>query len=109
MFNGGFDLPEIRYLDRQGQPLTLMEWGVLMQDWDYKRIGFTQIGQVNVSTVWLGLDHSMPFLGETAPKIFETMIFGGVDDEYIERYGTEAEAQLGHHYWVKRERRWWKR
>jgi len=41
--------------------------------------------------------------------IFETMVFGGIDDQCQERYGTEAEAQLGHAHWVKRERRLWTR
>jgi len=107
----GFEFPGgPLYYDRQGQPIEMMTWGALLQDHDYKRVAATHVGRrVWVSTVWLGLDHAMPFLGERAPKIFETMVFGGIHDDYLERYGTEAEAQLGHRDMVKGERRWWVR
>lgn len=48
---------------------------------------------VRVSTVFLGTDHS--FYGGT-PILFETMIFGGENDEYQERYATWEEAEAGH-------------
>lgn len=51
-----------------------------------------QFGDVNVSTVFLGLDHSF---GGT-PVLFETMIFGGEHDQYQERYCTWDEAEKGH-------------
>jgi hypothetical protein len=51
------------------------------------------IGDMQVSTVWLGLDHQF---GEGPPLIFETMVFGGPHDQYTERYSTEDEARRGH-------------
>ena len=48
---------------------------------------------VNVSTVFLGIDHSFGF-GQ--PVLFETMIFGGKHDQYQERYCTLEEAKIGH-------------
>ena len=80
-----------RYYDRQGQPLTLMEWAHRFEDWDYKRIAQTVVGKYNVSTVWLGADHQF---GEGPPLIFETMVFPGEAD--CERYTTEQEALAGH-------------
>jgi hypothetical protein len=55
-------------------------------------------GGVNVSTVFLAIDHS--FNGGT-PVLFETMIFGGEHDGYQERYTSFEEAVKGHEVAVK--------
>jgi len=49
---------------------------------------------VEVSTVFLGLDHN--FTGRGGPILFETMIFGGPLDLWQDRYGTYADAERGH-------------
>jgi len=49
---------------------------------------------VRVSTVFLGLNHQH-FTGGPL-EIFETMIFGGPHDSYMERYATWDEADAGH-------------
>ncbi len=54
----------------------------------------TQIGDVKVSTVFLGLDHE---LFEGVPFLFETMIFSNDEnDGYQKRYTTWEEAEAGH-------------
>lgn len=53
----------------------------------------TTIGDIFVSTIFLGLDHN--FYGGT-PILFETMIFGGFADDYQERYETWEQAEAGH-------------
>lgn len=50
-------------------------------------------GDVLVSTVFLGIDHS--FFGNI-PLLFETMVFGGKYDQFQERYATREEALAGH-------------
>lgn len=55
----------------------------------------TKIGNVKISTVFLGVDHS--FDGGK-PLLFETMIFGGDEDGYQERYSTWDEAVIGHKF-----------
>lgn len=57
------------------------------------------IGDVSVSTVFLGLDHNFCETGE--PILFETMIFGGEHDGYCDRYSTWEEAEKGHDTVVK--------
>lgn len=47
-----------------------------------------------VSTVFLGLDHSFGLGGP--PVLWETMIFGGVHNEYQDRYCSKQEAIKGH-------------
>jgi hypothetical protein len=54
----------------------------------------TEIGNVRVSTVFLGLDHNMRSSGD--PVLFETMIFGGPLDSEQWRYATYAQAERGH-------------
>lgn len=90
-----------RYYKRDGTPYpntseneALFAWAKDLENLEYKRVEWTEIGNVQVSTVWLGLDHSFG-IGDK-PLIFETMIFGGIHGGYQERYSTEEEAQEGH-------------
>jgi hypothetical protein len=69
----------------------ITKWG--SQSKEDKTVGRDQFGDVSVSTVFLGMDHS--FSGGT-PVLFETMIFGGEYDQYQERYCTWDEAESGH-------------
>lgn len=58
-----------------------------------RRVAKTTIGDVNISTVFLGLDHRF---GDGPPLVFETMIFGGEHNEDQWRYSTWDEAMKGH-------------
>jgi hypothetical protein len=62
------------------------------QSGEERRVAVDEIGDVRVSTVFLGLDHGYG----GPPIIFETMIFGGPHDKYQERYSTWQEAEEGH-------------
>ena len=57
-----------------------------------RHVGDTAIGEVRVSTVFLGSDHG----SEDVPMIFETMVFGGPLDEEYRRYSTWEMARAGH-------------
>lgn len=81
------------YYDRQGNRITMMDWAQRFEDRERKRVAFDTVGGVEVSTVWLGLNHQF---GDGPPLIFETMVFGGEDDGWQDRYSTEAEAEAGH-------------
>ena len=58
-----------------------------------------KIGDVEISTVFLGLDHQF---GKGRPLLFETMVFGGELDQEMDRYSTYEEAEKGHKFMVKR-------
>lgn len=88
--------------DKDGLPISMLEFGRLTADAAYSRIARTQVVSAadpskafDVSTVWLGLDHGMG--GPGAPIIFETMVFAedwdGLD---CRRYCTQAQARQGH-------------
>lgn len=83
------------YYDRDGEPLTFDQYRkTLDAKGRNKRVGWTDIkSDVSVSTVWLGLDHGWSG-GE--PLIFETMIFGGDHDGWMQRYSSEEAAMRGH-------------
>jgi hypothetical protein len=87
----------VRYYDRQGNPLHDVEEFARM--FANNRVAETMIGDVRVSTVWLGVDHN--FSGKGPPLIFETMVFGGDLDGECYRYPTETDALKGHASWVK--------
>jgi hypothetical protein len=78
----------LKHYDWQGNEISLEQWAKLFGD--ERHIGDTDVGNVRISTVWLGIDYRFP------PLIFETMIFGGDLNEYQERYATEQEARAGH-------------
>lgn len=75
----------------------LYEWATWLQDMQ-NRIDLTTIGGVEVSTVFLGVDHNFCFsdLTNYRPILFESMIFGGPLDMFQWRYSTLGEAKQGH-------------
>lgn len=72
----------------------MMEWAEQFEIISSRRVAETRVCGVWVSTVFLGNNHQF---GDGPPLIFETMIFGGPDDQdYQERYSTWDEALAGH-------------
>jgi hypothetical protein len=60
-------------------------------------IAYDTFGDVNVSTVFLAIDHGLGSIGNHhKPILFESMIFGGKHDGWQERYYTYDEALEGH-------------
>lgn len=68
------------------------------------RVGWDKVGEAEVSTVFLGIDHrlSWPPREDEPPILFETMTFGGKNDQDTDRYCTWAEAEAGHAAAVER-------
>lgn len=75
------------------QVKDILEWAKFFEYKDSRRVATTNIGDVGVSTIFLGLDHSY---GSGPGLWFETMIFGGPHDQYQDRYTTWDEAMAGH-------------
>lgn len=105
------------YYDKHGEPIDdVILWARLFEDMEYRRVAMDWVGELWVSTVWLGLDHNMWLEGP--PLIFETMIFednkkympldgkhftrmNGIDQL---RYSTLEQAENGHRevvQWLK--------
>ena len=89
------------WYDREGRPISMEEWVALLGDGDYKRVAEDTVGDLWVSTVWLGLDTN--YRDDKHPLIFETMVWTVAGDKIIDgpiRYMTEEAAVTGHRYVV---------
>jgi hypothetical protein len=76
----------------------LLVWGRFMSN-RKRRVDLTCVGNAEISTVFLGLNHRYSDKGP--PLLFETMIFGGKHDEYCKRYSSWDDAMIGHDMAVK--------
>jgi hypothetical protein len=84
-------------LDANGNPVVcndLIEWATWYESARDRRVAFDQVGEVKISTVFLGLDHNFAMTGP--PILWETMIFGGPFDREMYRYTTRDLALIGH-------------
>lgn len=69
----------MNWYDYDGNPITVAEWERLFRANERRSVARTELpAGVEISTVWIGLDHRFGRPGP--PLIFETMIFGGGDD-----------------------------
>lgn len=69
-----------------------------------KHVGNSFVGDQRISTVFLHFDHGLNFGNPEEPYppvLFESMIFGGSNNEYQRRYHTYDEALEGHNNLVK--------
>ena len=85
-------------LDANHEPraATLQEWSAMFERSfdETRRVKSTNLGDIHVSTVFLGMDHN--WSGEGGPVLFETMVFRGDFDEHMWRWRTWDEAVAGH-------------
>jgi len=83
-------------LDENRKPkiVSPSEWGKCFGEIEKFRVGRARIFSVEVSTVFLCVDHRHSVEGD--PILWETMIFGGKYDQYQERYTSEKDAIDGH-------------
>ena len=85
------------YILREKIPVLvpdILEWAELFGISD-NRIARTFLdGDIEISTVFLGMDHQ--WIPKGPPLVFETMIFNGVHDGEQWRYSTWDEAEAGH-------------
>lgn len=79
--------------DGEPKPTDLMTWAVWFRDVD-RHVADERIGDVRVSTVFIGLDHNFGRLGP--PILWESMVFGGPLDGEMARYTTREDARAGH-------------
>jgi hypothetical protein len=83
-----------------GEPVQTddhLEWAAWMtstMENDGRRVEKTDVGDVMVSTVFLGIDHQDGSSGP--PLLYETMVFGHERLDICERYATRAQAIDGH-------------
>lgn len=69
------------------------EFAKFMSLGENKRVAEDFVGDMHVSTVFLGMNHN---IGRGRPLFFETMIFGGGLDQMVNRCSTYDEAEGMH-------------
>jgi hypothetical protein len=75
-------------------PKPALEASMWLDKNDHRRtLKRDEIGDILVSTVFLGLDQAW---NSDIPVLWETMIFGGEHDQYQERYTSHKDALEGH-------------
>lgn len=87
----------------------LKEWAANLEKSNRQVAHDVVEGRYDVSTVFMGIDHSFSQEAEVRPVVFETMVFAREEkptperaDRYVKRYCTWEEAKLGHEKIV-----WW--
>lgn len=97
-------LPDNYILDKYKMPVKepdLIHWARWMEKKD-RIVKQEMVGDVKVSTVFLGIDHN--FSHEGPPILWETMVFGGPhDQEWMDRCsGSIEQAEAMHERMVER-------
>ena len=85
-------------LDENNKPVkaTIIQYSEWIEaNPERKAVKQEHIGDVRISTVFLGLDHAWP-KNDITPVLWETMIFGGEHDQYMDRYTSYEDALEGH-------------
>lgn len=84
-------------LDENKKPysVALEESYKLYEDMEMKITARDYVGDILVSTVFLGMNHNFDRESDT-PVLWETMVFKGKYDDYMERYTSHEEALAGH-------------
>jgi hypothetical protein len=81
-------------LDENQNPVPepdAVKWGRWFENTDNRRVAFDEVGDVHVSTTFMGLGGFGLHL-----LLWETMIFGGDYNDYQVRYATRQAAVEGH-------------
>ena len=94
-------MKEYKYILDGHNPVVcpdLMKWAKWFESAD-RSVKETEIGDVDVSTVFMGLDHNS---NSSPPMLFQTMVFGGVLEGQTQQYSTWDEAEKGHEQFVEK-------
>jgi len=89
--------------------VDLLTWSLWFEKAE-RHVAQDYVGQLWVSTVFLGLDHN--FGGGGPPLLFETMIFSDeleMESITCNRYSTWEEAEKGHQVAIRYARMLWRK
>lgn len=84
-------------LGKGGDPIReedMGKWGLWFETAD-RQVANDHVGDANISTIFLGMDHSWSATGP--PVLWETMVFGGEHNDYQERCSGTAFNAINMH------------
>lgn len=82
------------FFDKEGKAISFFEWLMYRDYPEYCRVALDAVGPFEISTVWLGLNHS--HREDQPPLIFETMLFTDDAHDECHRWSSLEAAQQGH-------------
>ena len=85
-----------RHADRQGKPIDMKTWSLLLEDQRYRVVRHTKSKGEYVSTIWTGI--RTPYY----EALFETAIGRGTEVKVQNHYATEEAAIAGHEAIVRK-------
>lgn len=80
------------YYGRDGRRMSKDRWSVLIEDPEYKRVAFDQVGDVEISTIWMG--RALP--GMDTHDVFDSWVSAPGVTSWNQFYATEDAAKRGH-------------
>jgi hypothetical protein len=80
--------------DKRVRPATMQQWARQFERGDDRRVALDEVGEITVSTVFLGLNHNWG--GKGPPLLFETMVFRNGDGDELWRSATWRKALSQH-------------
>lgn len=88
------DRTDVGCFDFDGNPISMREWSALNEDPARKRVALDHIGDVEISTIWIGIDL---VAAHRRPRVYETAVFNADGHVIVlARYSTREEAIEGH-------------
>ena len=87
----------ISHRDKEGQPLELLEWARLYEDFEYRLVAETQLDDVLVRTLWEGIDAGVVGAGDMFHTGYQTGEAGKWQDAWAGHHPcTVIEAEAAH-------------
>jgi len=79
----------------------VLDWAEWSRDIANRRVGITKVGDLLISTVFLGMAHTI-YPNNREGDFFETMVFRNEKEIICYRYDTYNEARRGHRKWIRK-------
>ncbi|AZM47840.1 hypothetical protein DMB38_20445 [Streptomyces sp. WAC 06738] len=87
----------ISHRDKEGRPLELLEWAQLYEDFDYRLVAETRVGDQLVRTMWEGIDAGVVGAGDLFHTGYQSNETGNWRDAWAGHHPcTLIEAEAAH-------------
>jgi len=78
---------------------SIIEWGQFLEHDARRQLALDVVSKqplVEVSTIFIGIDYNFGRRPDEPPRCWETMVFGGENDRWCQRYSSHDDAMSGH-------------
>jgi hypothetical protein len=85
---------DLNFRNRQGEHIGLTEYFRLVKIKGYHLVGQVRVGNIKVSTIWLGTPHPLDIFDDESYYFELMMFYSDLRDPYQTRFRTEYEALM---------------